>query len=325
MSGGFIPYHLRPGKAVDRKLFIESLQIMSRHFLMKKYTYIGFGGPFLEDFKQIHSELYVEKMISLEEDESVIERQRKNLPFGCIDCKNQTAEDFIDSFSIEGNVIFWLDYASSKKIGAQLQEFRQLLSKLQEGDVVKITLNANIDTLGSHSEKSRQELKRARLQCLKSKLNDYLAFDISEEQLTSKNYPKILLDAVIKAAYLALQGKNVSFCPIVACTYQDTHRMVTVSGVLVSSEEKSCLLSDRVFGMWPFLYDKNDSILDVRVPVLSLKERLEIDATMPSDDAAAVQSQLGFLFDSSEEKSLNMIESYLKFYRQYPHFSRIVI
>ena len=58
MSGGFIPYHLRPGKAVDRKLFIESLQLMSRRLQVENYTYIGFGGPFLEDFKQIHSEAW---------------------------------------------------------------------------------------------------------------------------------------------------------------------------------------------------------------------------------------------------------------------------
>tara|TARA_B100000700_G_scaffold59109_1_gene64241 strand:- start:31034 stop:32005 length:972 start_codon:yes stop_codon:yes gene_type:complete len=323
MSGGFIPYHLRPGKAVDRKLFIESLQLMSRRLQVENYTYIGFGGPFLEDFKQIHSEVFVEKMISLEEDENVVERQKKNLPFGCINCKNQTAEDFIDGFSIEGNVIVWLDYASPK-IGGQLQEFRQLLPKLQNGDVVKITLNANVETLGSQSGKGRDEIKRDRLQRLKSWINDYLKSDIKAEELTPKNYPNVLVDAIRKAAYLALKGKGLSFCPIVACTYQDTHRMVTISGVVATRDEKACLLKEGVIGAWPFLYEKEE-ILDIRVPVLSLRERLEIDSAMPSSDAEAVQNQLGFLFDSSEDKSLSMIKNYLQFYRQYPQFSRVIV
>jgi len=67
-SGSTIPYHLRQNKAVERVLFEEQLKLVSTWLEsleatpIEKYRYIGFGGPFLEDFKSIHRNLKIEDM-----------------------------------------------------------------------------------------------------------------------------------------------------------------------------------------------------------------------------------------------------------------------
>ena len=66
MSGGTVPYHLRQNKAIDRSLFIDLLARLNRCRDISDYTYIGFGGPFLEDFKSVHSFTGISKMISIE-------------------------------------------------------------------------------------------------------------------------------------------------------------------------------------------------------------------------------------------------------------------
>ena len=49
------PYHLRANKAADRLILMETITRVTRALSasMDDYTYYGFGGPFLEDFKLI--------------------------------------------------------------------------------------------------------------------------------------------------------------------------------------------------------------------------------------------------------------------------------
>ena len=44
------PYHQRPNKTVDRYLFVELLSKINRYRHIGDYSYIGLGGPSLEDF-----------------------------------------------------------------------------------------------------------------------------------------------------------------------------------------------------------------------------------------------------------------------------------
>ncbi|WP_407928292.1 O-methyltransferase, partial [Collimonas silvisoli] len=55
MSGAYVPYHLRQNKAVDRQLFVDLLTKLNRYKAIGDYSYVSFGGPYLEDFKLVHS------------------------------------------------------------------------------------------------------------------------------------------------------------------------------------------------------------------------------------------------------------------------------
>src|SRR5688572_9623398 len=104
-TGGFVPYHMRPNKAVDRQLFVELLAKVNRFRPIRSYTYIGFGGSFLEDFKLIHTSFGSRKMISIEEDLNVLNRQKFNVPLRCITRRHQTSGDFVASYSVKGSAV----------------------------------------------------------------------------------------------------------------------------------------------------------------------------------------------------------------------------
>ena len=78
MSGGSVPYHLRQNKTVERGVFLDFLLRLSRATAvnLRKYRYIGFAGPFAEDFKLVHAHLGISRFTSIEEDEDVVKRQK---------------------------------------------------------------------------------------------------------------------------------------------------------------------------------------------------------------------------------------------------------
>ena len=154
MSGGNVSYNLRPNKSVERQLFIELLSKICLSENQDNSVYVSLGGPQLEDHKTIHQLLGFRNLVSIESDQVVYDRQLFNLRPSSVICKKQTTGDFIkdfDDFAADYNAkrfIVWLDYASANKRYDQLVEYQTLLSKLQADDILKITMNANLDTLG---------------------------------------------------------------------------------------------------------------------------------------------------------------------------------
>ena len=91
------PYHLRVNKAIDRFLLIEILEILKVHCRISDYTYYGFGGPFLEDCRLIHSRCPEIKIVSIERDKDTFKRQKFHRFSKSVDLK---CEDFASSLRI---------------------------------------------------------------------------------------------------------------------------------------------------------------------------------------------------------------------------------
>ncbi|MCG6659910.1 hypothetical protein HOP52_19400 [Halomonas campisalis] len=342
MSGSYIPYHLRPCKNVDRKIFIEALKILSASLPVQSYTYVGMGGPFLEDFKSLHAELDFQKMLSLEINERVYQRQCVNRPHACIECRLSSSAELIDNFDLSGNAVIWLDYTNPNELKDQVEEFRSLLPKLKVGDIVKITVNANVATLGDGSEAGaeklyseeedkpegrlyRKALSVHRHRKLYKILSEYLSDDLKSDDITTRNYPYILLGCLFRAAYLALTGRQERFYPLAACAYADGQKMLTLTGVKTTESGWRDLLSKTTLTDWEFFYKSDESLVDIEVPVLSLQERIRLDSFMPNSDPSDIQREIGYPLAETEKKSLKLIENYLKFYRHYPQYSGIIL
>ncbi|PQO35878.1 hypothetical protein DTL21_08045 [Bremerella cremea] len=148
MSGHDVPYQLRTNKYVERQLFLDVLDFVRIWNGPSHYVYASMGGRFLEDFKQINHRFAIERMISIELDSTTCDRQKYNR-LGFIECLNKHSTEFVNDLDQlvgeyeEHRFIVWLDFALANKRGEQLDDFRNLVSKLSSGDVVKITLNAN--------------------------------------------------------------------------------------------------------------------------------------------------------------------------------------
>lgn len=197
MSGAWIPYHLRQNKAVDRMLLIDLLSKLNRYIEIHSYEYIGFGGPFLEDHKLMHSYFGNIKLTSIENNDHIWKRQKFNLPLSCINREKKHSSEFIDTFSRNNPVIIWLDYMEANKRREQLMEFESLLPKLNENDIVKVTINANPQTLWPDSARksdnthySTEEKQQKRYEALDKQIGDYLPQGITLKEMDKKLLPR---------------------------------------------------------------------------------------------------------------------------------------
>jgi hypothetical protein len=333
MSGGSIAYHLRENKAIERNLFIDVLARIGRVKNISAYTYIGFGGPFLEDFKALHSALRIKKMISIELDKNVSMRQKFNKPASFIKLKNCTSGHFLQSHEFLGGNIVWLDYTAPSALYQQLSEFRQLIGTLGKYDVAKITLNASASSLGGQQGETLKAERRTRLL---DRLGDYCKFEIEEDDVLQRNYPATLLKAVHGSlSGLASRESGEFFQILSAFVYKDTGQYIlTVTGIMLNAKDDADRISffekSRI-EHWPFKNLNWSTPTEISVPSLSVKERMRLDAALPigkiKNPGDHLVKKLGYCPSevNDEPATKQMLANYAKFYRAYPMFSKVVL
>jgi hypothetical protein len=250
MSGGFVPYHLRQNKSVERAVFIDLLGRLGRSTKVpiQDFTYIGFAGPFSEDFKLVHAQLGIQKLISIEAEEVTLRRQKWNAPIKCIQYRQCTAREFIDEFDGAMPVIIWLDYAIPKAVGDQIAEAEFLLSKMAQYDVLKITVNANPWALGPKEDAA------ARVEAANRRLGAFLPTPptTSADDVGRAGYPKLLLKAIETAMKRGLEGKKDSVFQLLGTfVYADSeHQMLTVTGIVLPEGTERSFLRETGLSTW---------------------------------------------------------------------------
>lgn len=330
MSGGSSPYHLRLNKSIERNLFVDLLKIVGRHTNISDYWYVGFAGPFSEDFKTIHGALRITKMKSVEIDENVYKRQIFNYSPSFITYMHKNfAEflrgDFYQSDRGKSNAITWLDYAAAHETRAQLTEFQGLVASAIPLDVIKITLNANVACVKGNTAADK-------LQCFKHRLGALCPADISEESLLQKNYP----DTLMRCIKLSLDGlsskRNNYFHPLASFIYQDTNNlMLTVTGIVLENSDASTISEfEKVSRVnhWKFSNTTWRNPRRIRVPSLSIKERIELDSKLPCDGddrGTILMSALNFHPEEEEQNGILALENYADYYRAYSLFTKVVV
>lgn len=329
MSGGFIAYHLRHNKSIDREIFLEGLNILSRSVSIKDYTYIGFGGPMLEDFRMIHSRTQINKLISLEEDNAVYKRQQYNIPYNCIECRLKSSRDFIIDYDFSDSTITWLDYAAPKKLKEDLDDIKLLSTKVNNNDIFKVTFPVNPASYYQRKiGESITDYKTRFKDALKSKLSrDYLNFDLmfNDIEMSDKNLTGKLTSIIISAFRSALERgltdriDKLKYLPISINKYNDgSHTMLTIMGVFKNNEECSSFYNESGFSNWQYKSIKWDEVHDISIPTLTIKEKLNLDSKLPDKEAYQAAAEE---FALQEEQR----ENYFKYYRLYPNFQRIMV
>lgn len=335
MSGANVPYHMRQNKAVERMLFVDMLTKVNRQLPVGRYRYISFGGAFLEDFKLIHSHFGNDRMMSIEQSEAALKRQAFNLPLNCISALQMESGKFVDEFESNGeSSIIWLDYTSPSELRTQIQEIQTLLPKLQVGDILKITLNANPSALrpGIYVIDGKRELaeitRKAQFDEFCKRLGDMLPKSISAEDMASAKFPNVLLRIMEFAINSAMEGRRlaegVCFLPLAAFSYQDGQQMFTLSGVLVAETERETFLQETGIEIWEHSCTNWNNPRKIAVPALTPREKLTIDKLLPNSQTQEIQETLGFCLGEEEKESLEAIDNYKRYYRYYPNYQRVI-
>lgn len=339
MSGESIAYHLRTNKNIERKLFLDLLQRIGRHVNISAYKYIGFAGPFAEDFKEIHNHLRINRMVSIEMDENVQVRQKFNYPAKFIEHYLGSSTEYISQIDeSDENVIFWLDFTKVDDLKQQLTDFRNLISKLSVNDVVKITLNAHTASIANNPP-SGKTLAQHRADIFEKRADVYCNWPVAISDVNEKNYPNTLLRVLKNSVNGVSQGfEKKYFQPLSAFSYKDGMQMLTLTGIILdgkNSVEKNVFFHKTRIRHWPYKNIDWSAPLNISVPALSAKERMAIDAELPIAEKTLpaipaghhLHRSLGFSPSSLTQiqEGIAMLENYAKFYRNYPTFSKTEI
>lgn len=320
-------YHLRPNKSIDRSLFIQTLLGLGKVLSISDYKYTGFGSYLFDDFKLLHNVLNISSMISLERGLMEFERAEFNKPLGCIELVNEDSSAYLSNLSIDDGEknIFWLDYVTPNELGTNLSDYATLLNLLSPNDIVRITLNANPDSLGKSSDPDR--LQEVRLNQLKERVDPaYIFNDISQKDVIKKNYPVTLLK-ILKMA--TMQRFSIGYgskflLPLFSSVYADGQQMVTFTGIILDSKEQEDKIKEALAG-YPHNNFAWDEPVRIEIPALSIREIAELNRLLPAqhdkerDPQDLLMHNFPFLFSGSQ----GALESYLSFYKYYPNYHHV--
>lgn len=327
-AGSSLPYRLRPNKAVDRELFLSLLMRLAPALSLEKYHYVGLGGPFLEDFRLVHARLGLERMTCVETEEEVHKRQLFNRPVASIECVHKTLEDYLDGIDFEVPAIVWFDYTEPRGITTQIERFARTIGTVPLGSVLRVTLNANPESLGkpeanevsveidgaaSGDRKEKPTVQEWRLARFKERVGQLFPSGLSAEGMTQKRFGF----SVLRVLKLAVEKEALNFRDrqivwALATHYKDGQAMVTAALVVCAADD--AVVGDLVKG-WEF-NSTPDAPHRLDLPALSTLERL----TMESNDE--VEAKMAFKLPKSDMGE-DPITVFKKFYRIYPHFSRV--
>ena len=318
-------YHLRPNKYIDRKLFGQTLLGLSRMYPISEYCYTGFGSYLFDDFKLFHETLNIDKMVSLEKDATEFERAQFNKPYKCIELIKASSTEYISELllSDEENNVFWLDFVAPAELGTQLSDYATLLNLLNPHDIVRITLNANPDSLGKTADPNL--VHEVRLATLRERVPDrYLLHDLSSSDVTRPNYPLTLLK-ILKAVTIECLEDKPPFCPnfllpLFSTVYADGQQMLTFTGIVLDSHSEESKIRSVLseYGHNTFSWEEP---VYIEIPALSVREIEEINKLLPSNDAQQqLMEKYPFIFSAKDQRSA---DSYIAYYKHYPNYHQI--
>ena len=319
-------YHLRPNKAVDRNLFVESLVHLGKMIDISGYRYIGFGSYEFDEFKLIYRTLGIEDLHSIEMNSDVFRRQKFNRPYSSIQLFNKTCGEYFDEdYDNTKHSIVWADFSEANEKHSQCQDIANICSKMRNGDVLRITLNANptgISTGGKQtSDVPSHERKKLRFDALKQELDDFFPDGVSEKDVTKNGYPRLLLKVIKKAVYQDLDV-GLSPCPLCSYVYSDNTQMMTFTLIMFSAEnrESSVTKLREAFSGWDSYVniDEWDTFIRIDLPPLTVHEQLEIGQYEKNEAGMKkVEEDMGI---KKEE-----LKRYLQFARYYPNYQPVTI
>jgi hypothetical protein len=236
--------------------------------------------------------------------------------------------DFIEDFQRENETIIWLDYTKPSRLRSQIEEFQAIIDKLLPLDIIKVTLNAHAASyLEAQKENKPDVIQNQRLVELCEKLGDiFPSAKVTTDMMTHNRFPEALSVILEFAANIATQVRpNIYFQPITSFSYADGQKMLTITGILLEKDKQIDFFDKTNIGKWELSNINWGKPLNINIPNLTIKERLYIDSLLPNSNVENIQSELGFSFDKDDDVSIDMLKTYVLFYRQSPFFSRIVV
>ena len=315
-------YRLQPNKHVDRELFAELVSLLVAASCGENYVYIAMGGDHLKDHVAIYRRAGLRNLYAFDWDQDVVDRQNFNIPFDGVVCRAHPSgelpallDGILDEFGAK-QAIIWLDYTQTKRL-KQLREVEAIAARLQLGDVIRVTMNADFSSL----QKREAELKSAEKELsrdvrnaalLRLVLGKYMPRTI--ETLDYNDMASALAKSIKRACVLGIESVSDDrrLIPVLLTRYKDTTEMLTVTVMMTDATGAPAAPEG-----WPYTPSDWDQIEMILAPDLSARERLALDQLM-HEEPSEINNKLGF---SLEEAA---VKAYSRFHRFYPTYQTVV-
>lgn len=305
-----VHYALRPAKQVERRMFIDAFTQLSKiGFPISDYHYVGMGSVYFVDYIMFHRYLGIAKMTSVEIRGAAKRRLEFNRPCTLVDVHIGDIATYVSSLSPDRRYIVWLDYdhVLDKDV---INALKLALVQLSPGSILIVTVDA-MPPGGSEDGPAEWMSYYSDVAGPFLWLKPGLA-DFSQSEIVKVNTR--ILQSVIDSGLAGRQ--EITFFPLFDIWYKDVHEMLTIGGVISSSQERGWLknLDTKRF---PYLRTRlSYNPYKIRVPLITRKEKLQLDSAMPGQ-GSTVKSETGL--------TIKDIKDYEKIYRFYPDYAEMYL
>jgi hypothetical protein len=303
-----VPYDLRPAKQVERRMMLDGLRWISAVGLpISDYRYVGFGSVHFVDFVMFHKLLGLRKMTSVEISKDIKKRIKFNRPYKSVDIIMKPVSQVIPRLKRGEKHVLWLDYDDVLN-DEQLQDVWQSASMLSVGSVLIVTIDVEPPKGTERPEQWKAYYEGVASTYLGSRDLEYYALS---------NLGRVNIDVVTKAIESGVSGRSgVDVIPIFSFLYKDGHEMLTVGCVIGGDNERSAVVSSEITKQVYYRSDFSAPAYEIRVPIITRKERVYLDNAMPCDDDWTPSD-----FEMDAEK----VRQYREVYRFLPAYAELLL
>ena len=270
-----VAYDLRPSKQVERRMLLDFFRrLASCGVRVENFRYTGMGSIHFIDHILFHKFLGIGKLVSVEKEEEIEDRIYFNRPFDLVEVHMMEIGDFIPSLDSSEQHIVWADYdyRLSREI---LDDMRSAAYLLPLGSFILVTVDAEPPKNSGGPADNLTYFKEVSGDLWNPK---WSSGDFERECLQFRAI-SILANA-FKEGVAGRPGIDV--LPCFSFAYADGHQMATLGVQLGSDTEAGNLRKLKDRGAEYLVLDFEDSPFFIDVPVLTRRERLFFESTMPS-------------------------------------------
>jgi len=312
-----IDYRLRAAKHVERALFTEAFIRIPFH-AAEAYQYVGLGSVYFADFRTFHKYLGLDKMVSIEGCVDDKNRFDFNKPFSCLSMEYGMTWEILPKLDLDIPSLIWLDYDGTLTQEI-LSDVRLLANKCISSSFISLSINANSLIRDTDAEETPVD----RLEKLIG--TERLPPDILPQDLSTKGTGDVFYKTIIDEIQTSLTKRNsnlkdhekIQFKQVFHIRYNDGSPMLTLGGFLVNDED------DRKFQEAQYerqyYYRSNLNSLNITVPLLTKKEKFELEKIVPSTDLGSLDP------NNFEHGTFAPKKDVLNFFRHYRFLPNYVI
>jgi hypothetical protein len=231
-SAWFISYDLRPGKQIERRIVLDTLQAAkAAGFGIEKLQMVGMGGVRFIDFLLANRVLGMTRFTSLEHDDKLVSRCEFNKPFHNFPIFSGSSSEFIEKIGFQEPCVVWFDY--ERGLSTDLRDdMLALAGSVRPGSFVFITATAELP-----ARLKKLDGLAKRLGQIRADVEPFgLEFDF--EDMNPEKFHIPAARVLRRALSFGFSGRGDGvFFPYLRINYKDTTWMMTVGGYFGSPME----------------------------------------------------------------------------------------